>query len=156
MKKRRMKPRPTQDSGPRPATAMAIPVKKGPAPAPVSEDEYEEEYEDGEEEYEDEEDAVEAIAYVKATPEQILSALITRERNERKILMNRNIKLENEMAVLRKEVADTRIHQMVNQAAGLDADSARLWREANVDPDLKQIKQVNGEWVICDKDKPQG
>jgi len=90
----------------------------------------------------------------KATAEQRLTGLIYRERQERLKLLQRNANLEQEMATLRKEVADTRIALMQDTANKIGPANAALFAEVGLkegDQLSDNIEGHEGTWVVIPK-----
>ena len=128
---------------------------------PVEDDEYEED-DDGSldesdildlDDDDDEEmipEGTEGVDFVKATPEQELAGKVFQERQMRLQLMQTNANLENEIAQLRKEVAETRIQKLKDQARAMEVANAQMFANAGL-KEGDQLKPSDDGFIVIPK-----
>lgn len=94
----------------------------------------------------------ESVEFVKATPLQEAAGRLFRERQERLAVMQQNANLEQEIAKLRGEVAETRIQKLKDQAAAIANADAAMFAEAGLN-EGDQLKFHEGSFVVIPKGK---
>lgn len=162
--KKRRKRRAQDDNG----AEGQVAVKPAPQPLriPVVEeedlDDYEDDYEDDGGLYEDElvdapieatlesSNGVEGVDFVKATPQQEMAGKIFQERQARLNVMQKNANLEQEISVLRKEVAETRIQRLKDEAAIMKNQDALMFSDVGLN-EGDQLKPTEDGFIIIPK-----
>jgi len=92
----------------------------------------------------------EGVDFIKATPEQELAGKLFQERQLRLQVMQTNANLENEIAQLRKEVAEVRIQKLKDQARAMEAANAQMFANAGL-KEGDQLKPSDDGFIVIPK-----
>lgn len=89
-----------------------------------------------------------------ATHEQVLSAMLYQERQAHLATMQLNANLEDEIARLRREVADTRIQRLKDRAAAMGRANQTVFHEVGLKDGDQVHRNDDGEWLVIRNEAP--
>lgn len=153
--RRRNKRRPHSDGG--------TTTKQAPMPLRIPVEKDEDDYEDDGGLYEDEllddevqevesseDNGVEGVDFVKATIQQEMAGKLWQERQARLQVMQDKANLEHEISVLRKEVAETRIQRLKDEAAAMKSADAKMFADVGL-KEGDQLKPTDDGFIVIPK-----
>jgi len=136
-------------------------TKQAPIPLRIPVDKEKDDYEDGSlyadelldeipevESFDD--NGVEGVDFVKATIQQEMAGKLWHERQARLQVMQDKANLEHEISVLRKEVAETRIQRLKDEAASIMSANAQMFADVGLRKG-DQLKPTDEGFIVIPK-----